>query len=111
MVDIDVYTESIFLFHEGRCMVKYDYTDGIVRIEYENIWQIFEQVYGMNYSEACNFFKRMFEKHFKVPDIYPCVLRVIDKASIEDHFTHKKIREILPNWPKKGTEEYKTFYQ
>lgn len=67
--DIKKYPNSVFFFRGDKCMLERE--NNILWVNYKQIWSIFQDEFGVGYSEIQTFIKSMVEKHFKMRGLTP----------------------------------------
>ena len=65
------YKNSVFYKFENKIIFEYNEKNGDFWIDYDEIWEIFESKYGLNYQQIRTLIKGMLEKHYKFKDLTP----------------------------------------
>ena len=99
-IDEKEYPDYIFLFKGDKILFDFykiqDEKNGHFWCSYQHYWSVFENEYGLNYTEVQEFTKDMVEKHFKMKVLTP--LGGLDNLSlqVEKHF---KMKVLTPKHP------------
>lgn len=93
--DEETYPDTLFFFVCNRNIFQYELTTGNFYCSFHFYWSIFEKEYELNYNEIQSFTKNMVEKHFKLKELIPILLKNHDFKRVEEHFKTKKLR---PRW-------------
>ena len=94
-IDEKEYPNSIFFFNkDNEIIFEYDKNNGYFWCNYKKYWTIFYEKFNYNYNQVKYLTKDMVENHFKINEITPMSIRILNYLQVENHF---KINEITPS--------------
>ena len=92
-IDEKEYPDYIFLFKGDKILFDFykiqDEKNGHFWCSYQHYWSVFENEYGLNYTEVQEFTKDMVEKHFKMKVLTPSKAEDWKLFLVEKHFKMK----------------------
>ena len=63
---IEKYPHYVFHMQNRNCILQYNKKNGVVYINYNEIWSFFESYFGMEYQEIQHITKIWVEEHYKM---------------------------------------------
>ena len=104
---IEEYPHYVFHMQNGNCILQYNKKNGVVFINYNEIWFFFESYFGMEYQEIQHITKIWVEEHYKMGVTTTLTGGRREEVVVEEHYkmgvTTTPRLEILGN---KSVEEH-----
>jgi hypothetical protein len=94
---VNDYVDSVFHMKNGKCILEYNKTKGVVHVNYSEIWVFFEFYFNMNCTQIQYLTKLWVEKYYEMKHVIikPDAVRCFDEVEVEYKMRNISTRPYL----------------